>query len=47
MEKYLREWRQEALNTHQYDKAIFVADKLLDLTSRPYDLVTMPRADAL
>ncbi len=32
MEKYLREWRQEALNRHQYDTAIFVADKLLALT---------------
>lgn len=33
MEKYLRDWRQEALNRHQYDTAIFVADKLLALTS--------------
>ena len=32
MEKYLREWRQEALNRCQYDTAIFVADKLLALT---------------
>jgi anaphase-promoting complex subunit 6 len=34
MEKYLREWRQEAVNKHQYDTAIFVADKLLALTGR-------------
>jgi hypothetical protein len=35
MEKYLRDWRQDAMNRHQYDTAIFVADKLLALTSRP------------
>jgi anaphase-promoting complex subunit 6 len=34
MEKYLRDWRLEAINRHQYDTAIFVADKLLALTSR-------------
>lgn len=32
MERYLRERRQEELNKHQYDAAIFVADKLLALT---------------
>lgn len=32
MDKYLREWRQDAVNKHQYDTAIFVADKLLALT---------------
>lgn len=32
MEKYLREWRQDALNKHQHDTAIFVADKLLAIT---------------
>lgn len=37
MEKYLREWRQEALNRCQYDTAIFVADKLLALTSMAHD----------
>ena len=36
MEKYLREWRQEALNRCQYDTAIFVADKLLALTGMVY-----------
>lgn len=33
MEKFLREWRQDALNKHQYDSAIFIGDKLLALTS--------------
>lgn len=33
MEKFLREWRQDAVNKHQYETAIFVADKLLALTS--------------
>lgn len=32
MESYLRNWRQDALNKHQYDAAIFVGDKLLALT---------------
>jgi hypothetical protein len=35
MEKYLREWRQDAINKHQYDTAIYVADKLLALTCAP------------
>ena len=29
MDKYLRDWRQDAVNKHQYETAIFVADKLL------------------
>jgi anaphase-promoting complex subunit 6 len=33
MEKYLRDWRQDALNKHQYESAIFIGDKLLALTS--------------
>jgi anaphase-promoting complex subunit 6 len=33
MEKFLRDWRQDAFNKHQYDSAIFVGDKLLALTS--------------
>jgi anaphase-promoting complex subunit 6 len=33
MEKFLREWRQDALNKHQYESAIFIGDKLLALTS--------------
>ena len=32
MQKYLREWRQDAINKHQYDTAIYVADKLLALS---------------
>ena len=48
MEKYLREWRQEALNRHQYDTAIFVADKLLALTGlRPALLLTCGQLDDL
>lgn len=34
MERFLRDWRQDALNKAQYDAAIFVGDKLLALTSR-------------
>lgn len=34
MEKFLREWRQDALNKAQYDSAIFIGDKLLALTSQ-------------
>ncbi len=33
MEKFLRDWRQDALNKAQYDSAIFIGDKLLALTS--------------
>lgn len=33
MEKFLRDWRQDALNKHQYESAIFIGDKLLALTS--------------
>ena len=32
MEKFLRDWRQDALNKHQYESAIFIGDKLLALT---------------
>jgi hypothetical protein len=45
MEKYLREWRQEALNRHQHDTAIFVADKLLALTSMSPGAAPRPHAD--
>lgn len=38
MEQFLRSWRQDALNKHQYDSAIFVGDKLLALTSAPFAL---------
>ena len=33
MERFLREWRQESLNKHQYESAIFIGDKLLALSS--------------
>ncbi|KAH0352593.1 anaphase control protein cut9, partial [Aureobasidium melanogenum] len=37
MEKFLRDWRQDALNKHQYESAIFVGDKLLALTNNDKD----------
>ena len=33
MENFLRDWRQTALNKHQYEAAVFIGDKLLALTS--------------
>ena len=36
MEKFLRDWRQDALNKHQYESAVFIGDKLLALTSTRY-----------
>jgi anaphase-promoting complex subunit 6 len=33
METFLRGWRQDALDRHQYDSAVYVGDKLLALTS--------------
>lgn len=33
MEKYLRSWRQDALNRGQHDSAIYIGDKVLALTS--------------
>lgn len=36
MEKFLRDWRQDALNKAQYESAIFIGDKLLALTSSFY-----------
>ncbi|KAL2354696.1 anaphase-promoting complex, cyclosome, subunit 3-domain-containing protein [Cryomyces antarcticus] len=38
MEQFLREWRQDALNKHQYESAIFVGDKLLALTNNERDV---------
>lgn len=38
MEKFLRNWRQSALNKAQFDAAIFVGDKMLALTSRQLNL---------
>ncbi|KAG9198419.1 anaphase promoting complex subunit cdc16 [Epicoccum nigrum] len=37
MEARLREWRQEAVNKHQYETAICVADKLLAITGDDQD----------
>ncbi|KAI9676026.1 MAG: anaphase promoting complex subunit cdc16 [Caeruleum heppii] len=37
MEKFLRDWRQDAANKHQYDSAIFIGDKLLALTNDDKD----------
>ncbi|KAH8805978.1 cell division cycle protein-like protein [Xylogone sp. PMI_703] len=37
MEKFLRDWRQDALNKHQYESAIFIGDKLLALTQDDKD----------
>ncbi len=34
MESFLREWRQDALNKHQFDSAIFIGDKLLAITRK-------------
>lgn len=45
MEKYLRDWRQEAHNRNQHDTAIFVADKLLALTSMLASAVPYISAD--
>lgn len=33
MENLLKDWRQDAMNKHQYESAIYIADKLLALTS--------------
>jgi hypothetical protein len=46
MENFLREWRQDAVNKHQYDTAIFVADKLLAITgASPAAARLPPRLD--
>ncbi|KAL8682697.1 MAG: hypothetical protein Q9186_001293 [Xanthomendoza sp. 1 TL-2023] len=37
MQKFLKDWRQDAMNKHQYDSAIFIGDKLLALTNDPHD----------
>jgi len=34
METFLRQWRQDSVERHQYDAAIYVGDKLLALTSQ-------------
>ncbi|KAI9890646.1 MAG: anaphase promoting complex subunit cdc16 [Vezdaea aestivalis] len=37
MEAFLRTWRQDAMNKHQYESAIFIGDKLLALTEDDQD----------
>ncbi|WPG98352.1 hypothetical protein R9X50_00114100 [Acrodontium crateriforme] len=37
MESFLRRWRQDALDKHQLDSAIFIGDKLLALTNADED----------
>ncbi|KAA6406503.1 MAG: anaphase-promoting complex subunit 6 [Lasallia pustulata] len=37
MEKLLKDWRQDAMNKHQYESAIYIADKLLALTNDDKD----------
>ncbi|KAK4041678.1 hypothetical protein C8A01DRAFT_14617 [Parachaetomium inaequale] len=37
MERFLRDWRQDALNKAQYDSAIFIGDKLLAMTKDEND----------
>ncbi|KAK7541502.1 hypothetical protein IWX49DRAFT_507088 [Phyllosticta citricarpa] len=37
MDRFLREWRQDALNKHQYDSAIFIGDKLLAISNHDRD----------
>lgn len=36
MEKFLRSWRQDALNRGQHDAAIYIGDKVLALTSKTF-----------
>jgi anaphase-promoting complex subunit 6 len=42
MEEFLRNWRQTAFNSGQFETAIFVGDKLLALTSQY--IPSQPRA---
>ena len=34
MDQFLREWRKSAVDKHQWETAIFIADKLFALTSK-------------
>lgn len=36
MEGFLRNWRQTAFNSGQFQTAIFIGDKLLSLTSKVF-----------
>ncbi|KAH9837405.1 Anaphase-promoting complex subunit cut9 [Teratosphaeria destructans] len=44
MEAYLRRWRQDSLDRHQYDAAIFVGDKLLALTNSDGDAYALAQS---
>ncbi|KAL8993216.1 MAG: hypothetical protein Q9169_006513 [Polycauliona sp. 2 TL-2023] len=37
MQAFLKDWRQDAMNKHQYESAIFIGDKLLAQTNDPND----------
>jgi anaphase-promoting complex subunit 6 len=44
MEKFLRNWRQDALNRGQHDSAIYIGDKVLALTSEALTIMVLPCA---
>lgn len=44
MEGFLRNWRQTAFNSGQFQTAIFIGDKLLALTSKDSGLPCWPRS---
>jgi len=46
MEKILKEWRQDAVNKHQYESAIYIGDKLLAITSEHILAATLRYANA-
>lgn len=41
MEKLLKDWRQDAMQRHQYETAIYIGDKLLALTSMQAQVTPM------
>lgn len=47
MEEFLKNWRQDALNKHQYDAAIFIGDKLLALTGKCQETNVVRRPEVL
>ncbi|GAM83909.1 hypothetical protein ANO11243_018990 [Dothideomycetidae sp. 11243] len=44
MEQFLRSWRQDALDKHQYESAIFIGDKVLALTGDDKDAFWLAQA---
>lgn len=44
MEGFLRNWRQTAFNSGQFQTAIFIGDKLLALTSKDQGFPCWPRS---